>query len=147
MFKPLSLAFFAAALTVPTLAPAQDFARRQNFNLPVIAVGPNSFEVIEADGAGGTQIWCAAGIYARHVLGQRNGDLTVVEGRGPSKSRPGRKGVVFTTDKNAEGSPSLTRSIRKAGSSFSIAHTFALCSQYPRLRIETETGRRVRRTG
>ncbi len=141
---PVALAF---AVTAPTIADAQSSAlRRDTFTLPVAQIGPNTFEVIEADGAGGTQMWCGAGIYVRRVLGQRGGDIQIVTPRGPSTTMPGRKSVVFTTEVSGEGGGGFfSPSTRTAGRSVSMTHAFALCSDMPRLRLRTQDGQLVRR--
>ena len=145
MFKTFAHLMLALSVTLPTIGQAQSFVRQQHFRLPAVAQGPDTFEIIEADGAGGSQIWCGAGIYARHVLEQRGGDLYILRGRGDSLSRPGRKSVVFTT-KPVEGAfTSVSAGVRRAGKTFSMSHAFALCSEMPFLRLRLEDGRIVRR--
>ncbi|WP_152613068.1 hypothetical protein [Tateyamaria sp. ANG-S1] len=142
MLKPLSL---AVLITLPTLGHAQDFVRRERLTIPVNRIDSTSFEVIEADGAGGTQLWCAAGIYTRHVLGQRGGDLYIQSGRGDATTAPGRKGVVFTTQPVEGAFSSFGQGVRRTGKVFSMAHAFALCRDSPFLRVQTADNRLVRR--
>ncbi|WP_299368360.1 hypothetical protein [uncultured Tateyamaria sp.] len=145
MLKSVLYTSLAVAVTAPTLAPAQDFERRQRFTLPAVQIDGNSFEIIEADGAGNTQMWCAAGLYARKVLGQRGGDISVERPRGASQSTPGRRGVVFTTAPGSDAFSGVSLSVRRAGLTFSMAHAYALCSQTPNLRLRTGNDTLVRR--
>ncbi|MEL6450055.1 MAG: hypothetical protein AAFQ19_02260 [Pseudomonadota bacterium] len=125
------------ALSVaPTFAAAQAFDWRKRYDIPVIPIDATSFEVIENDGAGGTQLWCAAGLYARDQLGQLRGSLYVREGRRPSARAPGRRGVVFTLDAVPDAFSSVSEGVRRAGQVFSISHARALCRSTGRLRIE-----------
>lgn len=147
MIKRSTLAVLAVLVTTPTIAPAQqgDFMRRQSFTLPVALIDADSFEVIEADGAGGSQLWCAAGLYVRKVLGQRGGDIYVETPRGPAQSMAGRKGVVFTTAPTQTAIPSFTLGVRRAGLTHSMSLSYALCSDLPQLRLRLSDGTLVRR--
>ncbi|WP_147112834.1 hypothetical protein [Tateyamaria sp. syn59] len=142
MFKPLSLAIL---ITLPTLSHAEAFVQRERYTIPVNQINATSFEVIEADGAGGTQMWCAAGLYARNVLGQRGGDLTIETGRGDALTAPGRKGVVFTTAPLEGAFSSFSQGVRRSGKVFSMTHAFALCQTLPFLRVRTADNQLVRR--
>ncbi|APX12348.1 hypothetical protein [Tateyamaria omphalii] len=142
MLKPLSL---AVLITLPTLGHAQDFVRRERFTIPVNQIDATSFEVIEADGAGGTQLWCAAGLYTRNVLGQRGGDLYIQTGRGDAVTAPGRKGVVFSTQPVDGAFSSFSQGVRRTGKVFSMTHAFSLCRDAPFLRVRTSDNRLVRR--
>ncbi|GGX53104.1 hypothetical protein GCM10007385_21440 [Tateyamaria omphalii] len=142
MFKPIALAF---AITLPTLGHAQDFVRRERFTIPVNQIDGTTFEVIEADAAGGTQIWCAAGIYARNVLGLRGGDLYIAEGRGDAQTASGRKGVTFSTQAVSDAFSSVGQGVRRSGKVFSMAHAYALCRNLPFLRVRTSNDQLVRR--
>ncbi|WP_299648232.1 hypothetical protein [uncultured Tateyamaria sp.] len=139
----------AAALTIlvtlPTLGAAQDTARRERFTLPVNQIDDTSFEVIEADGAGGTQVWCAAGIYVRNVLGLRDGNLYIEIGRGDATTAPGSKGIVFSTEPVDGAFSSVSQGVRRAGQVFSMAHAYSLCRNLPFLRVRTSENQLVRR--
>ncbi|WP_299625070.1 hypothetical protein [uncultured Tateyamaria sp.] len=145
MLKHLAL---AALVTVPTMGHAQDrnFVR-ERVTLPVNTIDANSFEVIEDDGAAGTQIWCAAGLYTRKALGQRGGDLYIEVARGPAQTAPGRKGVVFTTEPVAGAFNSVSQGVKRAGQTFSMSHAYALCrsNRAQSVRVRTEDGRLLRR--
>ena len=129
------------AIVLPTLAPAQDLIRRERFQIPIFGIDANSFEVIENDGAGGSDLWCAAGIYVRTRLGQRGGDITVLTGRGPSQAVPGRIGVIFTTSPVEGSFSSYSQGVRDAGKRFSMTHAYALCRGVPNLRISIRDNR------
>ncbi|MEL6884546.1 MAG: hypothetical protein AAFP87_08555 [Pseudomonadota bacterium] len=144
MMKKSALFALACAVTSPTLVDAQS-TRRERFTLPVAQLTDTTFEIIEADGAGGQQIWCGAGIYVRRVLGLRGGELFISEGRGPSKTQPGRKSVVFSITPVPNAFDSTSPGVRRAGKSFSMTHAFALCSEMPFVRLRTENGQLIRR--
>lgn len=116
-----------AAILVPSLAQAQFV--RERFDIPVLPLTATTFEVIEADAAGGSQIWCAAGIYARTVLGLERGKLWVARERQDSDRVPGRKSVVFSVEPVSGEILSPLRSVRKPGLSFSIGHANAICRE------------------
>lgn len=145
MLKHLAL---AAVVTLPTLAHAQDRVfPRERFTIPVNQIDANSFEVIENDGAGGTQLWCAAGLFTRKALGQRGGELYIESPRGPAQTMPGRKGVVFTTEPVAGAFNSVSQGVRRAGQSFSMTHAYALCrsGRSQGVRVRTADGQLLRR--
>lgn len=146
MFKSLVL---AAVLAVPTLANADllGFAFLETYTIPVNPIDATTFETIEADGAGGTQHWCAAAIFARRVMGVDQGNLYVKEARGPSRTVPGRIGVVFTTQEVPGASKSYSQGVRDAGKTFSVGHANALChgTNFADVRIVLPNGQFVRR--
>ncbi|MEL6465568.1 MAG: hypothetical protein AAFQ58_11425 [Pseudomonadota bacterium] len=135
------IAFLALATVLPTLAPAQDKVRRERFQVPIFSLDANTFEVIENDGAGGSELWCAAGIYVRRTLGQRGGDITIQTPRGPSQAAPGRRSVIFTTAPVEGAVSSYSQGVRQAGKRFSMAHAYALCRGVPNLRISIRENR------
>ncbi|MEP5633644.1 MAG: hypothetical protein ABJP79_17340 [Tateyamaria sp.] len=135
----------AALLAIPTLLPAQSNRFNENFTLPVAQIDANSFEVIEADGAGNSQIWCAASIYARKGLGLRQGNLTITTPRGPAQSMPGRKGVVFSTVPIKGARPSVWPGLRRSGLSYRISHAYAFCSDLTNIAVRTGPNTLLRR--
>ncbi|MFL4470213.1 hypothetical protein ACERZ8_10130 [Tateyamaria armeniaca] len=145
MTKRFSALALALLVTAPSLATAQSITIRQNFVLPVAPIDADSFEVVEADGAGNSQMWCAAGIYARKVLGVQRGDIYVETPRGPSQTMPGRKGVVFTTSPVDGAFSTVSLSTRRAGLTRSVGHANAVCSQFRDLRIRTGPNTLLRR--
>lgn len=132
-------------VTVPTMSHAQDFMRRERFTIPVNQIDATTFEVIEADSAGGTQVWCAAGIYARNVLGLRGGNLYIQTGRGDAVTAPGRKGITFTSEPVPGAFSAVSQGVRRAGQVFSMTHAYSLCRNLPFLRVRTSANELVRR--
>ncbi|WP_299043540.1 hypothetical protein [uncultured Tateyamaria sp.] len=133
--------YLIASTTLPTLALAQTEIRRERFQIPIFALDANTFEVIENDGAGGSDLWCAAGIYVRTRLGQRGGDITILSPLGPAQSVPGRRGVVFSTADTGEAISSFSEGVRRAGKRFSMTHAYALCRGVPNLRVRIRDDR------
>ncbi|UWR23543.1 hypothetical protein [Sulfitobacter sp. S190] len=128
MFKKLATVAMIC-LPLPALAGI-DFLDRQRFVIPVAPISATTFEVIENDGAGGTQMWCAAAKYSRAVLGNARGDLTILEARDTARTVQGRKGVVFTTAPVDGAFSSVSQSVRRAGKVFSVGHAYALCPRF-----------------
>ena len=116
-----------AALLLPSMGQAQFV--RETLKIPVLPLTATTFEVIEADAAGGSHIWCAAGLYARKVLGLERGRLWVARGRQSSDLAPGRKGVIFSVEAVPGEFLSPIRSVRRPGLSFSIGHANAICRE------------------
>ncbi|MEL6465567.1 MAG: hypothetical protein AAFQ58_11420 [Pseudomonadota bacterium] len=129
----------ALALILPSTVLGQRFLLREIVVIPVYPIDANTFEVIENDGAGGTQLWCAAGKFTRGYLHQRGGDLTVLTPRAASATFPGRKSVVFTTRPTSNAFRSASQGVRQAGQTFSMAHAYTLCKSrydlYIKLRV------------
>ncbi|MEM8655348.1 MAG: hypothetical protein AAGF36_11425 [Pseudomonadota bacterium] len=142
MLRPILLAVLVA---FPTLVQAQDFMQRQRFTIPVNQIDPSTFEVIEADSAGGTQLWCAAGLYARNVLGLGGENLYIQTGRGDATTVPGRKSVVFSSTPVDGAFSSPDQGVRRAGKVFSVTHAFSFCRNLPFLRVRTPDNQLVRR--
>lgn len=75
--------------------------------------GQGTFEVIGRPGSGPQQYFCAAADYARNVLNApANKRLSILRGRGPSQTQPGRRAVAFILD-DGEG--------RRAGQGFNFS--------------------------
>lgn len=124
-------AALCASLFWPAALSAQSIFIRELVVIPVRPIDTTTFEVIENDGAGGSQLWCAAGKFSRDALGQRGGSITILQARGPSSAFPGRKSVVFTTKPVANPVSSTSQSVRTVGQVFSMAHANALCRSDP----------------
>lgn len=131
----------ATAVSLPTIGAAQQEVRRNRFQIPIFSIDANTFEVIENDGAGGFDLWCAAGIFVRSRLVQRGGDITVLTPRGPAQSAPGRTSVIFTTEPVEGAFSSYSQGVRQKGKRFSKAHAYALCRAVPNLRISIRENR------
>lgn len=99
--------------------------------LVVNPVSADEFEVIESNGAGARQIWCAAAEYNERVLGNtRETELIVKTKRGPSATDPGRKGVVFTNNPANVSAPitkSVSVSVNTPGMSLPSHHARTFC--------------------
>jgi len=141
MFRTLLTVMLGSVLAAPVHVAAQDIVSRERFDIPIFSVDATTFEVIENDGAGGTQLWCAAGIYVRDILGQRTGSIFIRDGRGDSRAVTGRKSVVFTTQPVGGAFSSVSQGVRRAGKVFSTAHAYALCRGTPRLQINIRENR------
>lgn len=129
---PKRLFFLILTLIVPSAVSAFDFYFQDLIIIPVRPIDGQTFEVYENNGAGPTQMWCAAGKFTKYYLDERGGDLAVLQARGPSASVPGRKSVIFTTRPQGETFGSYSPSIRRAGLTYSMTHANALCRQdYP----------------
>ncbi|WP_299204759.1 hypothetical protein [uncultured Tateyamaria sp.] len=115
------------AILLPTTVLAQRFFLREIMIIPVRPIDTDTFEVIENDGAGGTQMWCAAGKYVRDYQRQRGGSITVLTPRASSVAYPGRKSVIFTTKPVENSISSTSQGVRTAGQTFSTTHANALC--------------------
>ncbi len=112
---------------LPTAAVAQSYGAVNH--LDVVPLGPATFEVIEARGEGPRGIWCAAADYAERRL-RATGRIYIREARGPAKSAPGRKSVVFTTDpQSLPQGPfrSLTLDTSQVGVGLPIGHAIQFC--------------------
>lgn len=148
MFKFLAL---ACLILVPSLANAQRFGFGMGLNelytIPVNPINATTFETIEANGAGGTQLWCAAGIYARRVLGMQKGRLYIKEARGASRTVQGRRGVVFTTQEVPNATQTYSEGVRTQGKTLSIGHAHGLCfgTTFRTVNIRLPDGRLVGR--
>lgn len=136
---------FAACVIVPTVLAAQSDRFSENYTLPVTQIDATSFEVVEADGAGNSQLWCAAGLYARNGLGLTEANLTITTPRGPSQFVPGRKGVVFTTAPVRGAFTSVWPGVGKVGRSYRVAHAYALCSDLDFIAVRTGPNTLIRR--
>ena len=144
MFRTL---VFAILLAVPSLAKADALGLLFDgpYTVPVVPIDANSFEAIEADGAGAKQMWCAAGIFANNVLGQGKAKLYIKQARGSSVTVAGRKGVIFTTQPVPDATKSYSFSLRKVGLTFSVSTVYGLCEGDPfrRVRVILPDGRYV----
>ena len=123
----LRTALIATILIVPTGLAAQRFIEKELVVIPVRPIDSHTFEAIENDGAGGTQMWCAAAKFTRKYLGQRGGNITVLTPRSPSVAVQGRKSVIFSTNAADTSRRSTSQGVRQAGQTFSMAHAYALC--------------------
>ncbi|MBW4707756.1 hypothetical protein KX928_08145 [Roseobacter sp. YSTF-M11] len=125
LFVPLVLSVIVA---LPTLA-AQPF--RAVNRLYVYPLTADTFEVIEDRGAGARGIWCAASDYTKSA--GRDGPrkrMYILEPRRPSKTVPGRNGVVFTLnpDERLRNTPSsYSVSVNRKGENLPVGHAYLFC--------------------
>ncbi|MEM6941528.1 MAG: hypothetical protein AAF943_13020 [Pseudomonadota bacterium] len=119
--------------TVPTLAAAQSFKAINR--LDVIPLGSGNFEVIEAYGEGARGMWCAAADYAMAISPANGQRLYVQSARAPSLTRNGRKGAVFTTNRDnlsVAPSRSVTVSVEVVGQGLPLHHAIQFCRESDR---------------
>ena len=111
--------------------PAQANSFTAVNRLTVNPVSASEFEVIESNGAGARQIWCAAAEYNERVLrNQRETILIVKTKRGPSITNRGEKGVVFTNNPANVSAPitkSVSVSVNTPGMSPPSHHARTFC--------------------
>ena len=125
----MKLVFALAVALLPVASSAGIYIRFK----PILQVNPVSqttFEVIEDYGEGARGIWCAAAHFAQFRLGKTRGRIWLADGRGPSRTMPGRTGVLFSTEPVDTGysSPSLT--VRDAGANLLVNHAIQFCKDY-----------------
>lgn len=127
MFRPV---FHALALAAIAATPAQAF-RAVNFH-EVNPIDRTTFEVIRRPHSGPAPVWCAAGDYARSVLGlPGNARLYIAKGPSDSVTRPGRVAFRFSTtpppgvDPNAP--KPLTLSLKRVGDNLSVVSAWMYC--------------------
>ncbi len=130
---------FAAALFVGLSTPTMSATYRANNLLYVVPITQDTFEVIEDRGAGPSDIWCSAADYAREAgLNGVRKRMYIVEPRGPSRTTPNAKGVIFTTNPDEDlknTSRSYSVSINRKGENLPIDHAYEFCfeNQFDRL--------------
>ena len=102
--------------------------------LNVIPLDATTFEVIESRGAGAADIWCAAADYAQRAgLDAPRKRMYIESPRGPSRTVPNAKGVVFTTspDDELRDSPtSYSVTVKRRGENLSISHAHQFCDRF-----------------
>ena len=128
------LAASVALLAAPATA-ATGLAR----NGMAVAGDATAFEVFPGRAAGGTEVFCAAGDFARRHLDARATDRVEITGPiGPSRTRPGRRSVVFALRAagtgNNRGLDALVLRPWAEGASRSVAFAEALCGVADRRR-------------
>lgn len=118
--------FLALVLAVAVATPGASrglFATKLTVN-PVTA---KTFEVIEAYGAGASQMWCAAARYAQERLGKDRGRIYLAEALGPAKTAPGKKGAVFSIDPVPGGRSGGSVSVSEPGYNLLVNHAIQFC--------------------
>ena len=119
------------ALVITCLSASPVVAFEAQNKVTVNPMSGGLFEVIEGGSFGARSTWCAAGDYATVALGAKGRDrIYVVEPRGPSRTEPGRKGVVFSTNglaSDAGGATVISQLLRTPGSSIPVHHARGFC--------------------
>lgn len=122
--KLITLALLPALL--PGLAAAWVADNRHKVN----PVSGTVFEVVGKSGSGGSQFWCAAGDYARRVLGagatQR---VYLVRGVAPAQTHEWDRAVLFSlaVPQDADLSTGFTLSTERVGDNMMAAAAQAYC--------------------
>lgn len=113
-------------------APAVAQSFRAENRVVVNPLPGGEFEVIESHGFGARGLWCAAADYAREVLGAAGTSRVYVrQARGPSVTKPGRKGVIFTLDPSGLQASRVFitgGSLRIVGANLSVDHAYIFCA-------------------
>ena len=125
MTQTVSRAMAVAVVLMPVGASAY---RAINW-LQVNPVSADVFEVVGEPGSGPAQYWCAAGDYARQVLGtvavQR---IYIVRGRGPSETTNRRSAVQFSLIKPpGDYQPGYSLSVKNVGENLNSASARFYC--------------------
>lgn len=95
---------------------------------------PLSFEVLPNPGDAGAQYFCAAGDFARVVLGARSSERVVlIAPEGNSTLFPGRRAAQFQVQPPGSGAPREGYSIdmRRPGESFTVGSAVHFCNKQP----------------
>jgi hypothetical protein len=120
------------ALALAAAAPAAAAERAAARNGMFVAGDAEGFEVFPRGGAGGAELFCAAGDFARRHLGAAATDrVEIAAPLGPSAERPGLRAVRFVLRPAGTGANrGLDRLVLRPwrpGVSRSVAHAVALC--------------------
>jgi len=119
---------FAAVVLGALSGPA--LAWQANNRHTVNPVSDVNFEVVGRPGSSGVQFWCAAGDYARQVLGvsavQR---IYLVRGPAPAVTRNWNRAVLFSlvAPQGADLRPGFTLSMKRVGDNMNAADALAYC--------------------
>ncbi|MCE8009365.1 hypothetical protein [Aestuariivita sp.] len=100
----------ALGLAIVIALPSSAWAFRAKNHLEVNPITQTRFEVIQRAGAGASDFWCAAGDYARRVLGvAANQPVYLVAGRDTAQTRTNRIAVTFSLDAPPEAANFATK--------------------------------------
>lgn len=119
----------ACAVAALMLSPLSASAFRALNWLQVNPMPGGVFEVVGEPGSGPIQYWCAAGDYARQVLGvAANQRIYIVRGRGPSETTDRRSAVQFSLTKPpGDYQPSYSLSVTAVGENLRAASARFYC--------------------
>lgn len=116
----------ALAAMLPGLALAWVADNRHKVN----PVSETVFEVVGKSGSGGSQFWCAAGDYARRVLGaDATQRVYLVRGPAPAQTYNWNRAVLFslTVPQDADLATGITLSMDRVGDNMMAAAAQAYC--------------------
>jgi hypothetical protein len=120
-------------LALLLLAPGVALAWKANNRHTVNLVSDTEFEVVGRPGSGGPEFWCAAGDYARRVLGaaatQR---VYLVRGPAPALTQNWNRAVLFSLDvpQDADLRTGITLSVTRVGENLNAASAQAYCMDF-----------------
>lgn len=120
-------AITALLATLPGMAMAWQAENRHFVN----PVSDTVFEVVGRSGSGGPEFWCAAGDYARRVIGSSATQrIYVVRGPAPAMTRNWNRAVLFSFDepKDVDLRPGFTLSVTRVGENLIAASAQSYCS-------------------
>lgn len=127
--------FSAIATTVALSSSVNAYTATNGLSVVPVS-GQGAYEVTTRGGDGARALWCAAAQYAREVHGLSSTQRVYLEtGYGKSQTKPGLRGVSFTTRPTAAlaSGPRLgdagnySVSIRRAGFSLTVGHAENFC--------------------
>ncbi|SEO35639.1 hypothetical protein SAMN04490248_10499 [Salinihabitans flavidus] len=136
MFRIATVFISAAVAGALSAFPYPNLERLDVNPLP----GQGNFEVIAGVRSGPTDIWCAAGDHAGRKLGAGSNDrIYITQGYGPSRTKPGFRGVSFTIspDESLRDGPRLGEggnysvSMRTVGFNISVSLAEQYCRTSP----------------
>ena len=124
------LATVMAVITVIAVMPGVAMAWKADNRHIVNPVSDTVFEVVGRPGSGGVEFWCAAGDYARRVLGAKaTQKVYLVRGPAPAQTRHWNRAVLFSLEapEGANLNTGLSLSVTQVGENLSAASAQAYC--------------------
>lgn len=112
---------------LPSLAGAWTAENRHK----VALISDSVFEVVGRPGSGGQEFWCAAGDYARRVLGAAAAQrVYLVRGPAPAQTRNWNRAVLFslTPPSGANLEPGITLSVNRIGDNLNATLAQSYCN-------------------
>lgn len=125
VFKNLTLAGMLALM--PGLAGAWTAENRHKVEL----VSETVFEVVGRPGSGGQEFWCAAGDFARRVLGAGAAQrVYLVRGPAPAQTRHWNRAVLFSLTPPVDGDlrTMATLSVTRVGDNLNATMAQGYCN-------------------
>ncbi len=122
-----------AALVLLMVLPQASLGWTARNSQTVVPLSDRSFEVLGQAGSGNTDYWCAAGEYARRVLGVANAQrLYVSRGRAEAETANRKSAVQFSLDPPPNGDTSwrLLLSVTRVGENLSAIEASNYCARF-----------------